>query len=321
MVGYIFLAIHFFSLLSWASGYKVIDSQFLQPSLLRYNSLAKIFQNAGFSSPRDQSFVLAGRSFDFVFVSPDWQKWILLKEGLQAPAKESHRVITSKELSVQVANFEYKGGHYVLLASGLSARELSTILKPIFKSPDQALFLPLTLFAEHAFANDCSKTDPHTPFQLTAKHIQNNELLKTIGKCGADAIQGAQTNVTNTLNFFKTLALNPLHVWKEMRDSFLELRSFVFNLHTELEKIIGDLQGLTLEQRLTLGCNLTGQLMLVAVTATAVGTTNLAQVLPQILLKLKNSTVMIAKLAELKKRGFNIPDLNESSRKVLACVR
>lgn len=315
------ILLQFLSLSSWAFTYE-LDEYVLKPSSLRYKALEKSFQHGGLHSIRDQSFTNTPFRFDYAFTSFDWKKSILIKEGLKAPVSKRDKIYQAKELDSLVVNFAFRGSHYVLLATGISAVELKGLLKEIVDLKENARLWKLQMILPFAHAKQCEPMTA-TAHQLapTMKHIENTELLKTIGKCGADALQGAYQGAEGTLNFFKALAQNPTQLWKEMKQSFDELKQFALNMQTEVKMALTNLQSLSVEQRLEIACTLTGELLLGAAASLAVGGSQLTKLLPELLLKLKNSAQHLAILGELKRKGFKVPDINASTRRILSCAR
>lgn len=315
------ILIQLISLSSWAFTYE-IDENLQKPSTLRYKVLEKSFQRSGLHSLRDSSFAKSAFKFDFALVSHDWKKSILIKEGLKAPASERYKLFKMKDLDSLVLNFDFQGSHYVIITTGVSSAELKTLLQDIAPIKDNAQLWKFRMLFPYADAAQC---DPllNSVEQLapTMKHIENAELLKTIGKCSADALQGANQGAADTLHFFKSLAKNPAQLWKEMKQSFEELKEFALNMQTELKTTLASLQSLSVEQRLEIACTLTGELLLDTAASFAVGGSQLAKLLPEILLKLKKSIQHLFLLGELQRKGFKVPDINDSTRKILGCVR
>ncbi len=316
------LLFQFLSLFCWAYTYEV-EAGVINPSPLRYKALKQSFQRAGLASLSDQAFVSSSLKFDFAFASSEWKKFVLIKEGLKAPASDRYKIFHAKDLSSLVVNFEFQGSHYVLIATGLTAAELKNLFQDIAPLKENAQLWKLRAFFPTAQAAQCASPALTSTQKLapTLRHIENVELLRTIGKCSGDALRGAYQGAENTLSFFKVLAQNPAKLWQEMKQSFDELKAFTMNMQTEIKKILANMQTLSVEQRLELACTITGELLLGTATSLAVGGSQLAKLLPQLLLKLKNSTQHLTLLAELQKKGFTIPDINVSTRKILSCVQ
>lgn len=304
---------------SWAFQYKIETDNLLKPSLIKAQGLSNHFASEGLWSVRGASFVQAGMPFDFVYVSHNWDKAILIKEGLRAPADKTGIIIRDEKLGGSVFHFQREGSSYVLLALGFSSAELQTLLAPL---KPKSSFSKWSLFVNSAQAAEECDNQPKALGNLaeSSASLEDAAILRKIGQCSVDAWQGIKKSGEDTLSFFKKLATDPSALWGEMKESFVQLKEFALNIKSEVQSVIASFGAMPTEQKLQVACTMAGQtLMGVAEGLLAGGA--LAKILPMLVLKLRQSASLLAKLAELKKRGYNVPDLNTATREVLSCAR
>lgn len=304
---------------SWAFQYQIETQSLLQPSLIKAQRLSGIFASGGLWSVRGASFAQVGMPFDFVYTSHNWDKVVLVKEGLIAPADKTGVLLRDEKLGGTVFNFQFEGSRYVLVALGFSSGELQTLLAPL-KPRSSFSKWSLLMNSAHAAEICDSKTTALGALAESSAELEDGALMRTLGKCGADAWQGAKQSGESTLNFFKKLATSPSELWTEMKDSFLQLKELVLNLKSEVQTALSFFGSIPAEQKMQIACTMGGELLAGAAQAlVAAGT--LAKILPMLIAKLRQSTSLLMRLAELKKRGYNVPDLNSATREVLSCAR
>lgn len=304
---------------SWAFQYKIEGNGLLQPSLIKAQGLASLFAREGLWSVRGASFAQAGMPFDFVYVDHNWDKAILIKEGLSAPADKTGIIIRDEKLGGSVFHFQREGSSYVLVALGFTTAELQSLLSPL---KPKSSFSKWSLLVNSAQAAEDCDNPPNALSNLaeSSASLEDAVILRKIGQCAVDAWQGIKKSGEDTLGFFKKLATDPGALWGEMKDSFLQLKEFSLNIKSEVQNAISSFGAMPTEQKLQVACTMAGQTLMGVAEGLLVGGA-LAKVLPMLILKLRQSASLLAKLGELKKRGYNVPDLNTATREVLSCAR
>jgi hypothetical protein len=315
----LFLLLLFVGPQSWAFQYQIEAKSLLQPSLVRAQQISSFFEREGFWSVRGASFVQAGRPFDFAYVNHTWDKALLLKEGLVAPADKMGLIMRDEKLGGAVFHFQFEGSSYVLVALGFTGAELQTVLAPLKPKESFSKWSWLIPQAQAAEAACDPKTSAAGMLAASSSNLEDGALLRTIGKCAVDAVQGVRQSAESTLDFFKKLATDPGALWTEMKGSFMELKDFVLNIKSEMQDIIATFGSLPAEQKMQIACTMTGEL-LGGVVQSAFAAGAMAKVLPIVLMKLRKSAALLAQLADLRKRGFKVPDLNLATKEVLSCA-
>ncbi len=308
----------FFSLKVEAFEYKIEESSLLRPSTLQGYELTKMFNEKGFYSLSDTSLVSAGLPFDKVFVSENWEKVLLLKAGLKAPGDIEGKLLEDPALGVSVIHFQFEGTPYLLLSMNNSTKELRDIIRPWLKSETSAKW---AMFFPNAQAQEPCVQKPGFASQLeaTSSYIENNEILKSIGRCATDALHGAKESVGDTLSFFKKLATNPSQLWSEMKESFVQLKNFAMNIQSELASAIGTLRSLSTEEKTQIACTMAGQTMVSAVQG-MIGGAGLAKLLPMLILKVKQTAAMLKEIANLEKLGIKFSNKSGLMKEVMSCA-
>lgn len=301
--------------------YSVETNTILQPSLLRAQQLSQHFERNGFFSIRGESFIHANKPYDFVYVNQYWNKAFLIKEGLQAPNEILNTINKDKNLDVHLFHFELEKSSYVLLALGFSTEELITILSPL-KSKNAVSKWSLLLPSAQAGEGSCQMSSPSaiSIIKNSGTQLEEGMVLRTIGKCASDAMEGVKKSGENTLDFFKKLATNPNQLWKEMKNSFLELKEITFNLKNEIENILTQLGKLPSEQYRQLICLITGKTVGAALQLTLTAGSAI-KLLPSIINQLRTLAVYLSKIAQMERLGIKVPNFNWITNKVLSCAR
>lgn len=305
---------------AWAFNYSVEEESLRHPSALSLHELSQIFAGKGYQSLSDINLTSAGFLFDRAFVSARWEKSLLLKAGLQAPPDLEGKVIEEPSLGLQAFHFRYEGVSYLLVALNLSNAEFRELVKPWLRSTTASRWSWLLPSAQAAGAECAAFTSNSTQgVASTANYIESNEILKGIGRCGADALHGVLNSATASFDFFKKLATNPKALWSEMKESFSQLKHFALNIQSELKQVFENLKGLPTEQKVQLACTFTGELIGSAAQAFVSGAA-LAKALPFLLLKLKTSAALLSKVVNLEKMGLKIPDKSLLAKEVMSCA-
>lgn len=304
---------------SWAFQYQIEAKGLLHPSLLKAQQLTRTFEREGLWSVRSASFVQVGMPFDFVYVNQNWDKAILVKEGLVAPAEKMGVIIRDEKLGASVFHFQIEGSSYVLMALGFSSAELKQVLAPL-KPRSSASKWSLLMNPAYAADEPC---DPKTTAQQTLAEssagLEDGAILRMIGKCGMDALQGVKQSGERTLDFFNKLVTDPSALWSDMKNSFSELKEFALNMKSEVTKMIDTFGNMPTEQKLQIACTMTGEVLGGAIQAALLAGT-LTKIIPMAIAKLRQAGSLLAKLADLKKRGIKTPDLNLATKEILSCA-
>ena len=310
----------FFTLQAGAFTYELEKNSLLSPSFSDRAELAAIFEGKGFHKITDQTLSKTGLPFDGVYTTADWSKALLLKAGLKAPTNLEGQIIEEPSLGMLILHFKFEGSPYVLAATNLSRHEFAKIVKPWLKNSSKSALLQ-SLLLPQAQAFDCAMaSSKFDSFVNTKGFIESQETLKSIGKCATDALGGAVQSVDSTFDFFKKLATDPKALWGEMKDSFVELKSFVLNINEEMKSVYAAFGSMTPEQRTQIACTMTGELIAGALQAMVAGA-GLAKLLPGLILKMKAATATLTKLAGLEKKGIALPDKSLLTREALSCAR
>jgi hypothetical protein len=318
---WVLFSILFFSLKVGAFEYQIEESSLLHPSALQGHKLTQIFAKKGFRSLSDASLVSTGLPFDKAFVSDNWNKVLLLKAGLKAPANIEGRLIEDANVGVSVIHFQFEGTPYVLVSLNNSRDELRDIVKPWLKSNSSvAGSVAWSMFFPQAHALACpSYGDVTRGLKSTSEYIENNEMFQSIGQCALDAMQGAKSSAENTLGFFKKLVSDPTALWSEMKESFVQLKDFAQNIQAELQQTLETASRLKSEEKLQLACTFAGTVMVGAVQAILSGAA-IGRVLPSLLLKVKGTTTMLKKISGLENLGLKFPNKSGMMQEVMSCA-
>jgi hypothetical protein len=305
---------------SWAFQYQIETKGLLHPSLLKAQQLARTFESEGLWSVRSASLLQAGMPFDFAYVNQNWDKALLVKEGLVAPADKMGVIIRDEKLGASIFHFQIEGSSYVLMALGFSSAELKQVLAPFRPRATASSKWSLLINTAFAAEADC---DPKTTAQQTLARssagLEDGAVLRMIGKCGLDALQGVKQSAEGTVNFFKKLVSDPAALWNEMKNSFSELKEFALNMKAEITGMIDTLGNMPAEQKLQIACTMTGEVLGGAIQAAILAGT-LTKIIPMAIAKLRKASSLLAKLGELKKQGYKTPDLNLATKEILSCA-
>lgn len=297
----------FWSLQSLAFQYEVVADKLTRTSPLQNSDFSSWFAKKGYRSLSSLGVRSSKLAFDFAFVSPRFERAILLKAGLRAPIDMQNKIIYEKAAGLTVLNFEVETTPYVLVALNIPKSEVQDLFQPWLMSSGSSARWRFLLPQRAEAASTClstGKSEWGGPLKETATHIDQTEILQSIGRCGAQAMQGASSSALETLTFFKKLATDPKSLWVEMKDSFVELKNFALNIQQEMGPILETLRGLSSEEKMQIACNLSGQLVSSSVQALVSGAA-LAKVLPMMLLKLKAVSQLLAKIALMEQRGIS----------------
>lgn len=308
-----------FTSLALAFEYQIDEKRILNPSILDAHDLKEHFSSKGLKTFSDTSLLKAGLPFDQLFVSYLWNQSVVLKAGLKVPKDLEGKIIAQSSMDLLVFHFRYRDTPYMLLAFNMKADELKEMVRPWLK--DEGISFWSLLFPK-AYANTCEfDASPVVPLHQTSNSISSHEIMKKIGQCGMDALKGVGDSLSSSLDFFKTLATNPKELWAETKAAFVQLKSFVLNIKTELNGIFQNLSQIDLNQKLKLACSFTGSLVTAAVQGLVMGPGATARLIPALMQKLKKTSDYIEKIARLRHRGH--PNLDEEKLivEVMSCAR
>lgn len=303
---------------AWSFQYQIETGPLLNPSRLQAYELKKHFEKFGYHSLSDQNLSAGGLPFDSLLISNHWEKSLMIKAGLKVPSSFEGQIIEDDSSGVSAFHFRFEGTPYLIVALHHKKSELQRLFQPWLKTSQSVLWRLLVPEAQALYCPPMNKTT--AGLQSTAKHIESNEILKTIGSCGMDALQGMKQSVTGTFDFFKTLATNPKKLWTEMKESFVQLKEFALNLNQELKQVFAAFSSMSSEQKVQLACTMTGELIAGAAQAFIAGGA-LAKLLPSLILKMKSASASFLRIADLEKSGMKLPDKSFLTKEVLSCAR
>lgn len=319
LVGFFVLV---FSLHVQAFQYRVDSELLLKSSPLQAYEFSKWFEAKGYRSLSSRSVLSNQLPFDFAYAGPKLEKALLVKSGLHVPAETLNKIIVDSKSQTIAVHLELDGVPYLILAVNIQKDEVRELLKPWLNPKQQtSSWKWQLLFGAQANAGgvwDCGMRPMNSGLANTASFIESNELLQSVGRCGAQALQGVSSSVRNSLDFFKKLASNPSALWTEMKDSFTELKNFALNIQSEIGPAMDAITGLTSEQKAQMICTMTGQLVGSAAQAFVSGAA-LAKALPLMILKLKQTAGALAKIADLEKRGIFLANKSKLADEVISC--
>lgn len=309
----------FYTMKAGAFTYQIKDESLVNPSIFQRHQLSKYFSKAGFSPLTEQGLTKVGLPFDGVYVSDKWEKSILLKAGLEAPIAVKGHIIEEKSLGLLAFHFEFEGVPYLLLAINLSTDEFRNIIMPFNKKKYSQIWSYLLPSAHADYS--CQKSNRQvTDIQRTTDYIQNNIVLRSIGRCGLDALQGLQESTKDTLDFFKSLSGDSSGLWNSMKESYNDLKNFALNMNFEFQQMFEVLGKLTPEQKAQIACNMTGKIIM----KTAQGLLlagSLVKLLPSLILSLKKVSEVLKQISHLEGKGFKMPDKSFLAERALSCVK
>lgn len=126
--------------------------------------------------------------------------------------------------------------------------------------------------------------------------------LKCFGQIGNGAVSSAK----GLWSQIKTAVTNPKAFWESQVKVLADIKNFLLNIGSELQKFAQDLKGIDAGLLVDMACSLIGQLApdILLVLAGGVG---LAKLLPKLLswfARFKNSKMALAAMSTLKKKGL-----------------
>lgn len=287
-----------------------------RPSIVQRHQFAKVFEKSGFVSMSDRSLNPTGLPFDGLFVADKWNKALLIKAGLKFPAAIEGQFFEEPKLGLVALHFQHDDTPYLIVAINLPRDEFRKIMKPWLKEKYSLLnvLMPMAQAAEIC----ASSKQPWSRLQGTLAQIEAEAVLKSIGRCGLEALRGARQTATDTISYFQNLSSNPQALWADMKKSFESLKEFTLNFHSEMEQIFAALGNLSTEQKTQIACSMTGEALLR--TLAGGGISSLPRLLPTITLKMKRVSQMLAEIISLEKKGFILPDKSFLTREALSCA-
>ena len=320
-----FLVGFFVLVFSWhvqAFQYRIDSDSLFKASPLQAYEFSKWFETKGYRSLSSRSVLSHQLPFDFVYAGPMLEKALLVKSGLRVPTAELNKLIVDTKSQTIAVHLELDDVPYLVLAVNIDKDEVHNLLKPWLKRKEQASSWKWKLFFG-ARANaggmwDCGVRPMNSGIANTVSFIESNELLQSVGRCGAQALQGAASSVGSSLEFFKKLATDPSALWVEMKNSYIELKTFAINIQNEIGPAMDAIAGLSSEQKTQMICTMTGQMVVSAAQAFVSGAA-LAKALPLMILKMKQMSGVLVRLADLEKRGVFLANKSKIVDEVIAC--
>jgi hypothetical protein len=265
-----FLAITFFLLLpfvyannSFASSELKFSYSYSGPRKSKFNfelyELSKIFEEKNFS--RLTSFPSGNMPMinaDEVMYSNYHKGTIFIKVDLIAPADKRFKIIAGDNFylyhteTASIAFFDF------------TRDEVSELTRELQKtSVTKVKFM--SMFLDKAEANDLVTNCQDTPvnvfsgIEMLTGNLSYSLLLKKIGECGVNAMKGVDGGFEKIDSFFDKLKNNPEKLWKEMKESYENLKYLVTHLTAELKKIYESMRFLSIDEMLEIGCTMAGE--------------------------------------------------------------
>lgn len=301
----------------YAWEYQIDEESLLNPSVFDSYQLAQHFEGHGLYSLSDSNFVKAGLPFDKALVSFGMKEAVLIKAGLLYPKEKEGLVIQDPQLNIQIIHITFKGTPYLIMGIDFESSEFRRIVAPWVKA-SRTTFIDLIF--PSAYAETCEIPGlGNKNLESTSKALGDDSILKKIGECGLNAVYGVGDHVKGTLDFFKKLVSSPKELWKETKDSFVELKRFVTNINSELQIIFKNLGSIPLADKLDIACSMSGHVFAMVAQSVIAGPASLARSLPLVIKKLKSVTSEVAKIAALRKKGIKLPDNKKMMNEVLSC--
>lgn len=269
--------------------------------------------------------------FDQAYVSQDFKKTLLIKSGLKVDKVYHGRVLRDENSDLYVFHFNLNQRDYLVVGIGFSQHELQQLAPKFSNNIVSNNYMEQNLrhskwsflFPQPVYANIC---DPRSPvgtkgFAETKNHLEENEILKGIGRCAMTSFNEIKNSLKEGVSFFKKLATDPRKLWEEMKESYGQFRELVLKIKAEVQQMLMSMSGLTTEQKVQMACGMAGSAMGIVVKSVLGGATSLLTSLPQVALKLKSMTALIKKTQGLSRFGLKDKERNLVAEKVMSCAR
>lgn len=114
----------------WAFEYSIESEKLTRPSITDSLYISATLKKFGYDNIYEANLTPQGLPFDRAYVSPDWNKSILLKAGLRAPDHLMGKIITESTLNILVFHFKHQDTSYMMIAMNIPKEELIEITKP-----------------------------------------------------------------------------------------------------------------------------------------------------------------------------------------------
>ncbi|HLT22722.1 MAG TPA: hypothetical protein VKZ84_04735 [Bacteriovoracaceae bacterium] len=313
------LVIFFFLLFlpqAYAWQYQLDEESLLHPSIFDQYEISQHFESEGLFSLSDTTLIKTGLPFDNAYLGYGLKQNLILKSGLVAPKHLDGVVIYEPSLDVHLIHFRVREIPYMVMGFNFSDSEFKKIIKPWLKIRKTSL---LNLIIPSVYAESCELPGMGNELKSVSNSLSNQALLKKIGECGLEVLKGAKDNVSNTFDFFKKLATNPMELWQETKESFIQLKDFVLNINNELKEIFSNLGEMNLEDQLDIACHMSGHIFVSVAQSFFLGPAALARSLPLVVTRLKKMTAEVALAASLRKKGVKLPDNDKLVKEVIRC--
>lgn len=313
------LIFHFllFGLPALAFEYHLDEGSLIRPSFYQRYQLTEHFQKFDLTTLTQQNLSAAGRRFDAIYVDSRFQKKLLLKAGLGVPENIEGQILVEPNLDLLAFHFKFDGTPYLLIALNFSKEDFQKIVSPWIKQKYSILWW---LAPQPVFANENCYESPQPWSRLISvkSDIEQNSILRSVGRCGADAIARATQSANDTLDFFKNLATNPKKVWQEIKASADELTNLTLNFRVEISSLFESLTGLTEEQKVQLACSISGSILTKALTGG--GVLSLGALLPKMIQQLKKVGALLKEISSIEKKGVLLPNKSFLTQEALHCA-
>lgn len=203
---------------------------------------------------------------DEVFSSPYHAGTIFIKLGLIAPEKLRYKVISEKNLtlyhtdSASIAFFDFNVHEVHALVKNLPGNSFVSLQSERFLN----LLIPEAMAADSDLIHctgDLSSSSELSALESIDREIFQALLIRKIGECGVHALRGITEQVDSVKDFFQTLKDNPVKLWQDMKSNYEQMKNLITNLSAELRSFYEAATGLTVDEKLEIGCKLIGEVV------------------------------------------------------------
>lgn len=187
--------------------------------------------------------------FDFVIVNSDWSKALLFKEGFQISAQDFAETL------------EFENQKYLVVALGLKSFEWQELKQILRQDQSSSAFFHFVI-PKSAANSTCQATTSKDSLKEMTLTLNEKNYLQQVGDCSLQVFAGAQQQGLATLEFFQSLANNPLALVSHMKEPFNAFKNLVMDMKNQTTQMLDSLQGLTANEKQDLACLITGELLM-----------------------------------------------------------
>lgn len=301
----------------YAWEYKLEPDSLQNPSIFDLYEISLEFKSRGFYALSDTTLSKVGLPFDNAYLGQDLKQNIVIKAGLVVPQNLEGVTLYDPELDVRVFHFKQRDIPYMVMGFHFSESQFKELVSPWAKVRKTS-FLSLIIPEAHAQTCEIPGQD-HKELAALSQTLSGEAIVKKIAECGMESLKGLADQASHSLEFFKKLATNPKQLWKETKESFVELKSFVLNINDEMKTIFAQLGSMSLPDQLDIACHLSGHVFAMVAQSFLIGPSALARNLPLAINRLKKMSEQIATAASLRKKGVKMPNNKKLADEVTRC--